>query len=44
MKIDLPNHSSQIEEVQVSSVPSPPDAPEHLVLLSPDGRGKYATQ
>ena len=38
MKIDLCNHSSQMEEAQVSLALSPLDTPGHLVLLSADGR------
>lgn len=38
VKIDLCNHSSQMEEAQVSLALSPLDTPGHLVLLSADGR------
>lgn len=38
MKIDLCNHSFQMEEVQVSLPLSPLDTLGHLILLSPDGR------
>lgn len=38
VKIDFCNHSSQMEEVQVSLALSPLDTPGHLGLLSPDGR------